>query len=161
MTAFELPSRWRVDAPREAVFDALTDGSITTWWHEVYLDVTVVEEGDPSGTGRVVDLLTRGWLPYRLRWRMRVEDIVRPERIAISATGDLVGSGCWTLTAHGPGGTATRLDYLWRVDVSRPWMRQALVVLKPVFAANHGWAMTRGERGLRAHLAATPATARA
>lgn len=151
--AFSLVSRWRVPGTAEAAFDALTDGSIMRWWSAVYLAAAQVAPGDADGRGRTVDLLTRGRLPYRLRWRATVTDLERPRRIAVAATGDLVGHGEWTIAADGG---FVSLVYVWNVEAARGWMRAAMPVMKPVFAWNHGWAMRQGEAGLARHLGAGP-----
>src|SRR6185503_6729021 len=44
------------------------------------------------------------------------------------------GTGLWTFT---PSGDGTHLRYDWRVAVTKPWMRVAAPLLRPVFAWNH------------------------
>jgi hypothetical protein len=41
----------------------------------------------------------------------------------------------------------------WRLDANKPLIRYLSFLLKPIFAANHRWAMARGEEGLRSELA--------
>jgi len=65
--------------------------------------------GRPSCEGRVADIVTKGRLAYTIRWRMHVMEVVRPERIVVTASGDLVGEGRWTLAAMGPDGSRTTL----------------------------------------------------
>jgi hypothetical protein len=43
--------------------------------------------------------------------------------------------------------------YDWTVLVTQPWMVAFAPLLKPVFVANHRWAMQRGLEGLRRELA--------
>lgn len=147
---FLLVNRWTVAASCEAAFDALTDGSILDWWSDVYLAAEDITPGDAAGIGRRVALVTKGALPYRIRWCAQTVALQRPTRIAIAATGDLVGEGVWSLEETAG---LTRLGYRWHVAVEAPWMKRALPVLRPVFAWNHNWAMRRGEVGLRGHLA--------
>ena len=47
----------------------LADGpSLPRWWPAVYLSVHTLNEGDHDGVGSETALLTKGWLPYMLRW---------------------------------------------------------------------------------------------
>jgi hypothetical protein len=139
------------DTSREEVFDILANpADLPRWWPSVYLRVDIVSPGDEHGLGMRVALHTKGWLPYTLRWQFRVVDVRRPERIAIEATGDLTGSGVWSLMQHGG---VVRVAYDWRIAAEKPLLRAFSWLLKPVFAANHRWAMARGEESLRRELA--------
>ena len=74
----------------------------------MYLDVEVVEPGDEAGIGKVVDLFTKGWLPYTLRWRFRVTASDPPAGFTLAAEGDFVGRGVWTLRDVAGDGTGDR-----------------------------------------------------
>jgi hypothetical protein len=80
-----------------------------------------------------------------------------PRGFAIEASGDFVGRGVWTLTpelaARDPDGPRTRVDYDWRIVAEKGLLKRLSFVTKPVFAANHRWAMARGERSLGLELA--------
>jgi len=144
-------THWRVEASIEEVADILDDAAdLPRWWPDVYLDVRVVEPGDARGIGRVVELYTKGWLPYRLRWRFRVTENRRPRGFSLEASGDLVGRGVWTLTQAG---AYAEVVYDWRVRADKPLLRYLSFVFKPIFAANHRWAMARGEESLKRELA--------
>jgi uncharacterized protein YndB with AHSA1/START domain len=154
---------WMVPAAAEEIVDVLGDAAaLSRWWPSVYLKATVVEPGDERGLGRVVDLHTKGWLPYTLRWRFRVTESNPPRGFAIEASGDFVGRGVWTLTpeaaAGAPGSTRTRVEYDWRIVAEKGLLKRMSFLLKPVFAANHRWAMARGERSLLIELARRHAT---
>ena len=131
--------------------------ALSRWWPSVYLGVTVVKPGDDRGIGRIVDLYTKGWLPYTLRWRFRVTESDPPRGFAIEASGDFVGRGVWTLTpeltAEEPGGPKTRVEYDWRIVAEKGLLKRLSFLMKPIFAANHRWAMARGEESLRLELA--------
>jgi uncharacterized protein YndB with AHSA1/START domain len=154
---------WMVPAAAEEIVDVLGDAAaLSRWWPSVYLKATVVEPGDERGLGRVVDLHTKGWLPYTLRWRFRVTESNPPRGFAIEASGDFVGRGVWTLTpeaaAGAPGSTRTRVEYDWRIVAEKGLLKRMSFLLKSVFAANHRWAMARGERSLLIELARRHAT---
>jgi hypothetical protein len=147
---YEFVSHWRVRGAREEVFGILEDvGSFPRWWPQVYLEATKVEKGDERGIGRVWALWTRGRLPYTLRWNSRLVETRRPDGFTVAATGDFVGQGTWTLTQDGDH-VDVRFD--WRIRADKPLLRYLSFVMKPLFAANHRWAMARGEESLRREL---------
>jgi hypothetical protein len=66
---YEFVTRWRVQGTVAEVREILGDaGSLPRWRPSVYRDVSVLVPGDPAGVGKTVELLTQGWLPYRLGW---------------------------------------------------------------------------------------------
>jgi uncharacterized protein YndB with AHSA1/START domain len=153
---------WVVPATPEEITDVLADPeALARWWPSVYLKVAVQDPGDDRGLGRVVDLFTKGWLPYTLRWQFRVTESDPPRGFTIAASGDFVGRGIWTLTpeppAGGPGtpsgGPTTRVVYDWRISAEKGLLKRFSFAMKPIFAANHRWAMARGEESLKLELA--------
>jgi len=143
-------THWRFAGDCDEVYDVLSDaGGLARWWPSVYLDVRVLHAGRADGVGREVELLTKGWLPYTLRWRFRIVEADRPRGFAIEALGDFDGSGRWTLRQDGP---YVDVRYDWRVRAEKPLLRRLSFVLRPLFAANHRWAMARGERSLQLEL---------
>jgi uncharacterized protein YndB with AHSA1/START domain len=60
---------WDVNAPAEAVFDALSDATTYPQWRRpVYIDV---ESDGPPAVGRVTRQRFKGRLPYHLHTRTR------------------------------------------------------------------------------------------
>ena len=76
--------------------------------------------GDEQGLGKEVDLYTKGWLPYTLRWRFRVVEQRWPHSLTLEAAGDFVGRGVWTLRQDGPW---TDVRYEWDVRADKPLLR--------------------------------------
>ena len=68
----------------------------------------------------------------------------------IQARGAVVGQGEWTFRQDGP---YVDVTYEWRVRVDKPVLKQLTFLLKPVFTANHRWAMGKGEESLKLELA--------
>jgi hypothetical protein len=144
-------TRWRVRGTIDEVSEILQDAeALPRWWPSVYLAVRQLEPGDQRGVGKVVDLFTKGWLPYTLRWQFRVTEDRRPHGFSLEASGDFVGKGIWTLTQDGP---IADIVYDWRIRADKPLLRMLSLLMKPVFAANHRWAMARGEESLTFELA--------
>ena len=149
---------WRIAATPEEISTVLGDApGLARWWPSVYLTVSEAESGDERGIGKVVDLWTKGFLPYTLRWRFTVTESEPPTGFKIEANGDFVGRGVWTLHREAgpddPGGPLTTVTYDWLVIAEKGLLKTLSVVMKPIFKANHHWAMARGEESLRLELA--------
>jgi hypothetical protein len=84
-----------------------------------------------------------------LNWELTVLDSRYPNGLTIEAAGDFVGRGVWTFTQDGPDVDVT---YDWLIRVEKPLIRTLSPVLRPIFAANHRWAMARGEESLKFEL---------
>lgn len=123
---------------------------LARWWPSVYLEVSEVEPGGPDHVGRVIELFTKGWLPYTLRWRFRVTQNRGEDGFELAAMGDFVGRGIWTFIQDGP---FVDVVYDWRIAAEKPLLRRLTPVLRPAFSANHHWAMRKGEESLRLELA--------
>jgi carbon monoxide dehydrogenase subunit G len=147
---YSFRTEWRVLGTMQEVFEVLEDPvELPRWWPSVYLEVEQVAPGDETGVGRRARLHTRGWLPYTLRWELTVTESRAPRGFSIEATGDLAGTGRWTLEESG---AWTRIVYDWRVRAEKPLLRVLSPLLRPVLAANHRWAMRRGEESLSLEL---------
>jgi hypothetical protein len=141
---------WRIKSTIEEVSEIIGDPrGLTSWWPSVYLDVKVLEKGDERGLGRVVSLYTKGWLPYTLRWDFRVTE-VRPNGFTLVAWGDFDGRGIWIFEQDGEWVDVT---YDWKIKAEKPLLRYFSFVMKPIFSANHRWAMANGEESLKLEIA--------
>ena len=149
-------TRWRVEGMCGEVADILRDAAaLPRWWPSVYL---AAEELTPPGSddvGRRMRLVTKGWLPYTLRWEFVVVESRYPHGFTLDATGDFVGRGVWTITQDGP---IADVVYDWRIRAEKPLLRQLSFLLRPLFEANHRWAMAQGETSLKLELARRRAT---
>ena len=68
----------------------------------------------------------------------------------LDATGDFEGRGIWTFVQDGPD---VLVDYDWKILAEKPILRDLSFIMKPIFGANHRWAMARGEESLKLELA--------
>ncbi|HEU4328318.1 MAG TPA: hypothetical protein VFS21_34590 [Roseiflexaceae bacterium] len=142
---------WHLPGTIDEITRILIDvPDLPRWWPSVYLDAQVLEPGDADGVGQVVSLYTKGWLPYTLRWVFRVKAIDPGRTVTLEAQGDFVGRGIWTAVEQDG---ATHLRYDWRVSAEKPLLRRLSFLLKPIFSANHEWAMRQGEISLKLELA--------
>src|SRR5262245_17115383 len=159
MNGYHFVTEWHVEGTCGEVADVLGDPvGLPGWWPSVYLGVEELEPPNSSGTGRRVRVVTKGWLPYTLRWEFVVTRSRYPFGFTIDATGDFVGRGEWTFVQDGPTG---KIAYDWRILAEKPLLKRLTPVLRPLFAANHHWAMAQGETSLKLELARRRATSAA
>ena len=147
MAEYAFATVWRLDAPIDAVYAAIRD---SLRWPEWWSTVSRVEErspGDPTtGLGNVRRYTFKGSLPYTLSFDLEVTDDSPPTRLAGRASGELEGTGVWTLSAGDDGGTHVRYD--WNVRTTRWWMNVLAPLARPLFKANHDLVMRAGARGI-------------
>ena len=133
---------WDVAAPIEEVFDTLADArTYPAWWRPVYLNV---EGDDPPRVGTVTYHHFKGRLPYTLEMRAEMVRMERPRQFEIKVDGGLRARGVWTLT---PTAKGVHVRFDWIVFADRPLLRYLTPVLRPLFRANHDWAIERAKEG--------------
>ncbi len=153
---YHFVTNWRVNGTIEEVADILEDPlDLVRWWPSVYLDVKEIRPGDENHIGRVIDLYTKGWLPYTLKWQFTVVEVERPTGIVLEAKGDFNGHGVWTLKQDGEWADIT---YDWRISAEKPLLKWLSPMMKPIFSANHHWAMDKGLESLQIELQRRRAT---
>lgn len=150
MARYHFVTDWTFEADIAEVADILADApAFTRWWPSVYLTIVELEAGDERSVGARYDLYTKGWLPYTLRWQLRVTSSNRPFGFTLDASGDFVGTGVWTLRQDGP---RVHVRYDWDIAATKPLLRRLSFALRPIFSANHRWAMAKGAESLRLEL---------
>jgi hypothetical protein len=144
--SYQFLTEWRIEASRELLYEILKESKdYPGWWPDVYLDADYQPSGRADHVGDRVKFLTKGWLPYRLRWTAVVLRHERPHTIEITAEGDFVGRGVWRLE---PRGSGTFVTFDWQLRADKPLLRWLSPVFKPIFEWNHRWAMARGFESL-------------
>ena len=145
-SAYHFEDHWKIPHPIDHVWEVLaTPVKFPEWWQGVYLKATAL---DPAA--RQIAVLTKGWLPYKLRWTIETIRTEKPNLIEFKASGDFAtDSSKWILRPEGKG-TLVTLD--WNPKVEKPIVKFLSPVLKPVFEWNHHWAMNRGEKQLAQYL---------
>jgi len=141
---YRFVDRWHIDAQPEVAYDVVGDTlGYPRWWGKVF--VSVEGDGGPPRPGRHVTIVSRGFLPYLLRWEAEITGVDAPHGFRFSMTGDFVGDGSWTFE---PSGRGTNAVFDFRPRVEKPLVKYLTPVLRPLFRANHTWAMRNGERGV-------------
>lgn len=148
--SYHFISRWRIKGRVEEVFEIIGQPlEYPRWWPSVYLNVRPISPPKADGTGRRVSFFTRGFLPYTLRWEATTREVVVPTRIVVDATGDFEGRGVWSLEQNG---AHVDITFDWKVAANKPLLHYFASALRPLFEANHRWAMAQGEASLREEL---------
>jgi hypothetical protein len=145
-------TQWQIEATCEEIYNTLKDtNELPRWWRAVYLDVAIREKGNADGHGKVVELYTKGWLPYTIKWQFKVTatDPINHSGYSLEAFGDLVGRGIWSFEQRG---TMCHITYDWQLSVEKPLLKYFSFMLKPFFSANHHWAMKKGFESLKLEL---------
>jgi hypothetical protein len=143
---YRFVTRWTVESTCEEVSEVLGNPlDLPRWWPMVYLEVVELRPSNADRTGRRVRLLTRGKLPYKLRWEFEVIESRYPYGFTIAASGDFDGTGTWTFAQRGP---QVDITFDWRIRAEKPLLRWLSFLFKPIFEANHRWAMALGEESL-------------
>ena len=148
---YHFVTRWKIRGTAREVAEVLGDPlGLARWWPSVYLEVRELDPGDPvTHVGRVIDLYTKGWLPYTLRWRFTVTESRGFDGFTLVAEGDFVGTGVWTFEESEG---VVDVIYDWRIRADKPLLRYGTFIFRPIFGANHRWAMARGEESLKLEL---------
>lgn len=149
-STYRFHTRWTAPARPPQVYAVIEKVyDYPRWWPAVWLKVEQVSPENDRGVGGVYRLVSKGWLPYILHWTTTTEEKRPHERIRLSAAGDFRGSGTWTFRADGPN---TVVEYLWEIEAEKPLLKYLSFALKPIFRANHNWAMATGEASLKIEL---------
>lgn len=152
MKSYHFITNWELEASCAEVYKILKEANdLPRWWPSVYLKVETLEKGDTDGLGKLVDLYTKGWLPYTLRWQFRVTEVHPNDHsgFSLEALGDFVGRGIWTFIQEGP---ICKIVYDWKIEAEKPLLKYLSFLFKPIFSANHHWAMRKGLESLKLEL---------
>lgn len=150
MAGYRFITEWQVDAPIDAVWEQLTHPDDWPGWWKGVEKVEALEPAAGSGprddhVGERRRYTWKSRLPYRLVFDMELTRSERPHLYEGRASGELEGTGTWTLTERDGG---TRVRYLWAVRTTQPWMNIPFPFLRQIFELNHDAVMRWGGQGL-------------
>lgn len=150
----DLVSHWRLRAPVEQVWAALSDPVGWPVWWPCVRQVQTLREGGNDGLGSVRRFDWAMRLPCRLVIEVESVESVRHQRLRGRSHGQIEGEGLWLLRAEEG---FTDVTCVWRVRLANRWVRWLAPLLAPVLRWNHAGVMRAGEAGLRRHLVARDA----
>jgi hypothetical protein len=149
-TQYNMKTTWHLPACPDQVFEILTDAKgFTSWWSSVYLKLNLVTDPSQEGINNILLAHTKGWLPYTINWQIEVTNLEQNKFIELKASGDLEGHGRWDIRPIYSGSIVT---YDWNIDAKKPLFKYFSWLLKPIFKANHNWAMNQGEIGIKSEI---------
>jgi uncharacterized protein YndB with AHSA1/START domain len=149
MAEYHFVSIWQIQAPIERVWEEIYHAERWPSWWKYVVGVDELEPGAADGVGQHLRLLFRTRLPYTLGFDVRVTRVQPPSELLAEATGELEGTGRWTLT---PADGGTRVRYNWDIRTTRRWMNRLAPIARPVFSWNHDELMREGGQSLARHL---------
>ena len=149
MAEYHFVSIWQIQAPIERVWEEIYHAERWPSWWKYVVGVDELEPGAANGVGRRLHLLFRTRLPYTLGFDVRVTRVQPPSELVAETTGELEGTGRWTLTSVDGG---TRVRYNWDIRTTRRWMNLLAPVGRQAFSWNHDELMREGAQSLARRL---------
>jgi len=146
---YNLKTIWRLDAPRQPIWDALIAAEQWPVWWPYVKNVELLQSGE---AGRLSSARRFTWaskLPYQLCFDVRILALDEHNCIEADVSGDLKGTGKWLLSDFED---STLVTYIWTVSTEKSWMKVLAPVLAPVFIWNHNQVMNEGAKGLASYL---------
>ncbi|MBB6729836.1 SRPBCC family protein [Cohnella zeiphila] len=146
---YYMPTEWRIKGKVREVYDICSNfPDYQRWWPDVYLNIRTA--GFDAETGNeVYALLTRGKLPYKLKWNSCKTSETPPHMLSLKASGDLAGRGTWRFKQDGD---HVNVRFDWYVNAEKPMLKYLSWIMKPIFRSNHYWAMNIGLESLKREL---------
>lgn len=151
MNDFQLIATWRIAAPQQEVFDAVSDSLRWPAWWPGAESVEEFAQSDENGIGGVRRYVWKGRLPYRLAFDACTTRVIVPSLLEATVSGDLAGIGRWSFS-HVDG--ITTIHYEWHVRTTKRWMNLSAPLIRTFFANNHHALMKRGATALAHRLGA-------
>lgn len=148
---YSFVTHWRIEAPIDAVWDAIYESEKWPEWWLYVQRVQKLQAGDENGVGAVHRISWKTALPYTIVFDSRTTRVERPRLLEIVAFGELDGTGRWALETEG---AVTHVRYDWNVSTKKAWMNALAPLLRPAFEWNHDKLMTRGGQDLARYLGA-------
>ena len=145
MSQYAFLTTWQLRAPREAVWDVLADVEAWPQWWPAVVAVRELNPGDERRVGSSYRVRWRAPVGYTVEFDFTVDEVDAPRRMAGRASGELEGTGVWSLFEEDG---ATAVIYDWRVRATRPWMRALGPLPRPVFRWSHDRVMAGGGEAL-------------
>jgi uncharacterized protein YndB with AHSA1/START domain len=151
MADYSFLTEWRIQAPKQDVYDAILNTHEWPHWWVGVESVADVQASDADGVGSIKRYTWKSASPYRIRFDARTIRIVKGVEIVAVVEGDLAGGGRWTFSENGD---VTVVRYLWQVQTERLWMNLLAPLARPLFRRNHHLLMEQGAQGLARRLSA-------
>jgi uncharacterized protein YndB with AHSA1/START domain len=151
MEMYHFVTKWSFRAPIERVWDETADIEAYPRWWQNLKKAKIRGPESRLQLGSVVDCEVKGALPFSLRFTAEVTEFEPPRRAVITSTGDLVGTGRWTLDPTDDGTLST---FYWDVGTTSAVLNlfARIPFVRPFLEKSHNDVMARGYEIVRARL---------
>jgi len=151
MEMYHFVTEWFFRVPDERVWDETADIEAYPRWWKSLRKAKIRGPESRLQLGSVVDCEVKGALPFSLRFTVEVTQFEPPRRAVITSTGDLVGTGRWTLESRDDGTLST---FYWDVGTRSAVLNLLARVpfVKPILEKSHNDVMARGYETVKARL---------
>ena len=149
--SFDIDSCWDIDVDISQLDFVINEPHlITTWWAAGFLKVEILAGDYYSPEGLKVRLWTKGMMPHSFKFLARVFHDKQKNQVIVKTDGDFNGIG--TISLNAVTKNKSQIHINWRTSVNNHYLYPLMILLKPIFIANHRWAMRRGEQGIKQEL---------
>lgn len=148
--SYKFKNTWRIYSDILPVAECFLDhNTILSWWSNAFYGVDAIESGGEFGQGRKFNIVTKGWLPYLLRFQLHVVEVNWPTHFRVESTGDFLGTGDVRLEQLGD---QVVIHFDWQIEVAKPLLKWLTPIASPILKTNHYWMMRIGERGMQNYI---------
>jgi hypothetical protein len=134
---FHFARTWNLDVPPTRFWDTISrTDEYPTWW-------PWLRQFDADGfhEGATWQAVIQSPLPYTLRVRLVLGEVVPCQRLAATVTGDIEG---WAALDLSGDDQASAVDIEWDMRPRSRAMQMAAIVAKPLLRWSHEWVLARG-----------------
>ena len=138
------------DSPPGEVWEAMTrTGNYTSWW-------SWLRRIDASGLvgGDVWACQVQPPLPYSLRFKITLDEVVEGRSVQATVSGDIIGAARVELSASGA--DATVIHFVSDLEPAAGALRAFAAVARPLVVWGHDWVIDQGVRQFRARAMGEP-----
>jgi uncharacterized membrane protein len=146
---YSFVTRWKTNAPHTDVWEVIKDSLDWPRWWKSFTSVTELSPGDEQNIGSIRRYTLKSPTGYKLTFDLELLERKEYKRLHGKASGELQGSGTWTITEYNG---ETYIECLWHVQTTKKWMNALAFMLKPAFMYNHQLVMKKGAKYLSAKL---------
>lgn len=151
MAMYHFVTEWFFKVPVERVWEETSNiEAYPSWWKDLR-KAKIRGTESKLKLGSVADCEVKGALPFSLRFTVEVTKYEPPHLLEIVSTGDLVGTGRWTLEPKDNGALST---FYWDVGTSNPVLNLLAKIpfVKPLLEKSHDDVMAKGYEVVRARI---------
>ncbi len=134
---FSFERTWELEVGPERFWDTISrTDQYQQWWPWLRRF-----DADGMAEGSTWVAVIQSPLPYALRVKLVLDEVVPCERLAATVDGDIIGRAGLTLS---PTASGSAVDVEWEMKPRSRAMQMAAVLARPLLRWSHEWVLTRG-----------------